>query len=271
MEPIVKTLAKAEKYKSDKYLNNPEFIAHHVQSLEQLKNTAERNKFIEELKKPEMRNDPNKLINHIQNVKPEVKGLSKEEDMMVMNKLNDAQSKLNNVINQQQSMNNPNNPFMNGGPIQVPYNTNTSFTRKFQAGGEMNPSQDRMQQLMQQAPGQQQAPQQPQQQGPDPQQLQQMFAQLPPEIQQQIQALPPEQQAQAIMEYAQQMQASQQPTVDPLAEGGEEQGAPMQQAPAMQQGGHIQIGKKMIFKCGGKIMQGTVKNVNHKTGYFEMD
>jgi hypothetical protein len=127
---------------------------------------------------------------------------------------------------------------------------------RMQEGGAMpNPSSDRMAQLAQAAPAGAQMPQQGQPQM-DPEQLKQMFAQLPPEVQQQIQQMPPEQQPQAIMQAYEQMQQ----------QGGQAQQAPEMEAPQMAYGGanmfSQEVAPESIYKMakGGYLHDGYMFN-----------
>ena len=127
-------------------------------------------------------------------------------------------------------------------------------------GPQPNPSSDRMAQLAQAAPAGAQMPQQGQPQGTgtqmDPEQLKQMFAQLPPEVQQQIQQMPPEQQPQAIMQAYEQMQQ----------QGAQAQQAPEMEAPQMAYGGanmfSQEVAPESIYKMakGGYLHDGYMFN-----------
>lgn len=233
MKPHVTALSHAENNSNDMYSNNPVAKAYHLQQINQIKNNAEKNKFLENLalKLKDKNRTFEDTVNFMKENVPK-QDLTSDEQQLT----NQTLSALSQEDSAQQ-------------PQQEMYN-------QYQQGGQ-NPSQDRMQQLVQQAPSsgqmQQSAQQQASQEQPSPEQLQQIFAQLPPEVQQQIQQMPPEQQAQAIMQYAQQMEQQPQENQAPSMEEQMAQGQMEGAEPQMACGGYTMNKRKNVMRMGGYI------------------
>lgn len=230
MTPLVNYLHEAEQNSEDIYKSNPVAIKQVLNQLENMKNTAEQNKFRRELEKM-VKNDEVPLedvLSFIQQNAP-------AEDMSP-----EQLEALNSMMPEQpQQM-----------PAEMPMGKNglNMYRNKYQMGGmptpqdeqQPNPSSDKMMQLMQQAQQQVNPTINPAMENLDPE-VQQMFSQLPPDVQQQIMQMPPDQIEIAIMNAFQQMQSGQQEQgMDPaMQEQGMNEAAMMaEQQALMKLGGY---------------------------------
>lgn len=288
MTPYVEYLADAEQNKSDKYKNNPVAIAYQLQTINAIKNDAERNKFKENLRKE--LNDKNStfdsMLNFMKNNLPEQDMTSNQKQvaLQTMNQLQAveeqvAQDEYNMELNKQgyNPTGDNNQPQMKQGGYNNINNNNNMSNYKFsnpmgylksrykQEGGEVNQSEQAMNQMVQQAPSMN--PQQQMSQGQTQsgmieglsEQSMQIFQTLPPEVQQQIMQMPVEQREQAVQQMAQQMSQMQEQT--PQTEEIQES--------QMRFGGNhkaIRLGEKIKYKCGGYMKSGTVTGYNPITG-----
>lgn len=265
MKPYLKFLHGGETNPRDPYKNNPVAIAETNRQLGLLKNEAEKGKFMEEISK--------QLKNKDRSVKDLLSFISENAPMEDLNAEEQAQiGDITNQLNNQSQQQNQ----------QPMYNQQPAFSmggRYMQQGGmaqpEMNPSEDRMNELVQSTPDMN-----PTQGGLSPE-AQQMLQQLPPEVQQQIMALPPEQQEAAIMQAAQgmaqpQQGAPQQGGMDPamMEAPVDPAGAEMAMEagqPVMKCGGRMyRNGDYIRMKMGGGIREGRLNNMNYNTGAFNL-
>jgi hypothetical protein len=245
MTPLVNYLHEAEQDSQDGYKNNPVAIKQVLRQLENMKNTAEVNKWRREVEK--MFKDDSIPIEEI---------LTFIQENAPADDMNPEQlAALQGMMPQGQ-------PQMQSGPQQQPQdqlaqmaqqaeqiqptaknglNMNNRFYNRYQQGGPMmnpqdeqapNPSSNRMEQLMQQSQQTPPSATNPAMQDMDPE-VQQMFAQLPPELQDQIMQMPPEQMEIAIMNAFEQMQGQGQQMPPEGMEGGQEQMDPAAQEQAM--------------------------------------
>lgn len=264
MKPYLKFLNGGETHPMDPYKNNPVAIAETNRQLGLLKNEAEKGKFLEGINK-ELKNKDRSvkdILTYISQNAP-MEDLTPEEQGQV----SEITNQLNNSQNQQQQMYN-----------QPAYRFGGHY---MQQGGmaqpEMNPSQDRMGELVQQTPTLDPTQGGQVQLSPE---AQQMLQQLPPEVQQQIMALPVEQQEAAIMQAMQGAEgaapqqgapmdpAMQDPNmVDPAAaEMGMEQGQPV-----MKCGGRMyRNGDYIRMQMGGNVRAGRLNGMNPMTGAFNL-
>lgn len=289
MTPSIEYLANAEQNKSDKYKNNPVAIAYQLQTINAIKNDAERNKFKENLRKE--LNDKNStfdsMLNFMKDNLPEQDMTSNQKQvaLQTMNQLQAAeqqvaQDQYNMELNKQGYMptgdNNQQPQMKQGGYNNINNNNNMSNyrfsnpmgylkSRYKQEGGEVNQSEQAMNQMVQQAPSmnsQQQMNQGQTQSGMVEglsEQSMQIFQTLPPEVQQQIMQMPVEQREQAVQQMAAQMSQmqGQAPQTEEISEN------------QMRFGGNhkaIRLGEKVKYKCGGYMKSGTVTGYNPLTG-----
>jgi hypothetical protein len=264
MKPYLKFLNGGETNPMDPYKNNPVAIKETNRQLGLLKNDAEKGKFLEGINKELKNKDRNvkDILSYISQNAP-MEDLTPEEQGQV----SEITNQLNNSQNQNQQMYN-----------QPAYRFGGHY---MQQGGmaqpEMNPSQDRMGELVQQTPTLDPTQGGQVQLSPE---AQQMLQQLPPEVQQQIMSLPVEQQEAAIMQAMQGVEgaapqqgapadpAMQDPNmVDPAAaEMGMEQGQPV-----MKCGGRMyRNGDYIRMQMGGQVRAGRLNGMNPMTGAFNL-
>jgi hypothetical protein len=259
MKPYLKFLNGGETNPMDPYKNNPVAIAETNRQLGLLKNEAEKGKFLEGISK--------ELKNKDRSVKDILSYISQNAPMEDLTP--EEQGQVSEITNQLSNNQNQNQMTYN----QPAYRYGGHY---MQQGGmaqpEMNPSQDRMNELVQETPSLDPTQGGQVQLSPE---AQQMLQQLPPEVQQQIMALPVEQQEAAIMQAMQgaegaapQEGAPMDPNmVDPAAaEMGMEQGQPV-----MKCGGRMyRNGDYVRMQMGGQVRSGRLNGMNPMTGAFNL-
>lgn len=298
MTPSVEYLSSAEKNNTDKYKNNPVSVAYHLQTINAIKNDAERNKFKEGLK--QVLSDKNTtfegMLGYMKDNLP-VQDMTSNQKQVALQTMNQLQAAEQQVAKDEYNMelkkqgyvpdgeqpqmkqggyDNFNNNNINNNNNKMNYNSNYKFSnpvqylnnRVKQEGGEVNPSQQAMQQMTQQAPSmnpqeqQMQGQEQPQGQqveGLSPQSME-VFQSLPPEAQQQIMQMPVEQREQAVQQMAaqmSQMRGQQEPQTEEISES------------QMRMGGNhrgIRLGERIKYQCGGYMKKGIVTGHNPITG-----
>ena len=286
MTPSIKALHQSETSSSDKYKSNPVSVAYHLQTINAIKNEAERNKFVQNLKQTVNNKNTsfNQIVDFMKSNTPQQDMTTNQQQVMnqSMNKLQAAeQQSMQDLYNTelknkgymptgnkqsepQMKEGGYNNKTTNNTMSNMNYNNNriSNLLNKYkQEGGEVNPSNQMAQQMSQQAPsvgGQEQMSQgMPQEQVEQPEkggaaveglspQSMEIFNQLPPEAQQQIMQMPVEQREQAIQQVAQQMGQMQQQGAEQA--GGQEQ-SPQPQAPQAPQMDEVQ---EQSMRMGGQ-------------------
>jgi hypothetical protein len=273
MKPYLKFLNGGETNPMDPYKNNPVAIKETNRQLGLLKNEAEKGKFLEGINK--------ELKNKDRSVKDILSYISQNAPMEDLNA--EEQGQVSEITNQLNNSQNQNQQMYN----QPAYRFGGHY---MQQGGmaqpEMNPSQDRMGELVQQTPTLDPTQGGQVQLSPE---AQQMLQQLPPEVQQQIMSLPVEQQEAAIMQAMQGMEggappqqgAPMDPSMDPAMQGapqdpsmvdpaaaemGMEQGQPV-----MKCGGRMyRNGDYIRMQMGGQVRAGRLNGMNPMTGAFNL-